>query len=107
MMRPAYFVVSLLNGRETPAIYWDELPRAPIPRLVYVLRLDQQPNAKALCEANLAKLYAVFCHMRKRGKLPPKYEPPPRKAENGPAKLKEGHREYHSRRFLPDLPYEA
>lgn len=104
-MRAAYFTVALVLGREVPAIWWDELPRAPIRDLVYVVRLDQLPHGEALCAAPLCDLYAVYCHLKKRGKLPPKWEPPPRpKAEAATAKA--GHREVHVRRYLPDLPYE-
>ena len=106
MSRPAYFVVARRDGREVPAIYWDELPQQPIRNLVYLVRLDVLPNGPALVAAPLADLYAVFCHLRKRGKLPPRWEPPPRpKAEA--AKVYQGHREVHPRRHLPDLPYEA
>ena len=75
-MRPAYFVVQRLYGREVPAVYWDELPREPLRGLVYVQRLDLFPNAERLCAASLDQLFAAFLHLRKRGKLPPRWEPP-------------------------------
>ena len=106
MSRPAYFVVSLVDGREVPAIWWDELPRLPIRNLIYVVRPDVLPNGAALCAASLGQLYDVFCHLRKRGKLPPRWEPPPRPKAEAP-KVYQGHREVHPRRHLPDLPYEA
>lgn len=101
--RPCYFVVAKVNDLEVAALYWDELPMHPIRKRLYVVRLDQL-NPK-LCEAQLADLYTVFCHLRKRGKLPPGWEPPPRpKSER--AKHLLGHREYHPRRFMPDLPFD-
>jgi len=40
--RPCYFVVALDHtGREQPSLYWEELPRTPIRRMTYVLRLDE------------------------------------------------------------------
>ena len=97
MSRPAYFTVALVLGRETPAIWWDELPRAPIRNLVYVLRLDTLPNGETLAGAPLAQLYSVFCHLRKRGKLPPRWEPPPRDPVEK-AKVRTGYRDHHPRR---------
>jgi hypothetical protein len=105
-MRPAYFVVVLdFFGRETPAIFWDEPPRA-IRRMVYIVRLDQFPNGERLVKASLPQLFAVYRALKARGKLPPRWQPPPRSTA-GPAQRKAGHREYHARRFMPDLPYEA
>ena len=72
--RPAYFVVSRSMGREVPAIFWDELPREPIPNLVYVTRLDQLSNGAELLSEPLSQLFAVYQHLRKRGKLPPRWE---------------------------------
>jgi hypothetical protein len=101
-MRPAYFTVSLLLGKETPAIHWDELPyHHPIRSLVYVVRLDTLPGYTA---QPLDKLYRTFCHLRKHGELPPRWEPPKRPPAE-PAKPRIGHREVHPRRYLPDLPY--
>jgi hypothetical protein len=74
-LRPAYFVVQRRFGHEQPAIYWDDLPRSPLPGLVYVVRLDQLPNAEANCAAPLSKLYEVFCRLRPLGKLPPRWDP--------------------------------
>ena len=74
--RAAYFVVSRSMGREVPAIFWDELPREPIRNLIYVVRLDQLPNAADLLRASLGQLFAVYQHLLKRGKLPPRWEPP-------------------------------
>ena len=73
-MRPAYFVVQRVMGRETPAIYWDELPREPIRNLVYVTRLDVLPGAKSLSGEPLTWLYRLFCQLRRQGKLPPRWE---------------------------------
>jgi hypothetical protein len=107
MIRPAYFVVQRINGGgEVPAIFWDELPRQPIRNLVYVQRLDLFPNGAALVNAPLSQLFEVYQFLKARGKLPPRWQPPPRKNYTGPAKLKPGHREYHARRFMPDAPYE-
>jgi hypothetical protein len=82
--RPAFFVVTRWFGREMPAIYWDELPQAPIRNLVYVQRLDLFPNSADLVRAPLAKLFAVYQHLKRRGKLPPRWEPPKPKKEAPP-----------------------
>jgi hypothetical protein len=103
--RAAYFVVATVMGRSTPAIYWDELPRAPIPHLEYVTRLDALPNGKAMLAASLAQLFAVYRVLKKRGKLPPRWEPPPKKKDEG-TKAAYGHRELFARRYLPDAPAE-
>jgi hypothetical protein len=104
--RPAYFVVTRdYFGRETPALYWDELPERGIRRLVYLQRLDLLPNAAALCGASLDQLFTVYQFLQKRGKLPPRWEPPPRPQAERPA-VKTGYREVHARRHLPDAPYE-
>lgn len=103
-MRAAYFTVSRRLGREQPAIWWDELPRMPIRDLVYVIRLDQFPNADQLVTASLDQLYAVFCALRKKGKLPPRWEPPPPVTSGQKPVVRIGHREHHPRRHLPDLP---
>jgi hypothetical protein len=103
--RPAYFVVYRVLGREVPAIFWDELPKEPIRQLSYVVRLDLLPNAADLVDAPLWRLYAVFCHLRKAGKLPARWEPPPQAKDDG-AKVLTGHREEHPRRHLPDTPYD-
>lgn len=103
--RPAYFVVALRLGRPTPMLFWDELPSTPIRGLEYVVRLDTFPNGAELVRASLAQLFAVYQVLKKRGKLPPRWEPPPRpKAEA--AKVRTGHREQHPRRHLPDGPIE-
>lgn len=81
-MTPAYFVVTRQLGRETPAIYWDELPRSPLRNLVYVQRLDLFPNAAELVASPLADLFAVYQHLKRRGKLPPRWEPPKPKEES-------------------------
>lgn len=90
--RPAYFVVQKFAGLERPAIYWDELPREPLRNLVYVVRLDQLPGATSLTGQPTTWLYRVFCHLRRKGMLPPRYEPPPRKTAEKPV-AKAGHRE--------------
>jgi hypothetical protein len=103
--RALFFVVSRLHGRPTPALYWDELPRAGVRNLDYIVRLDQLPNGPQLVAQSLAQLFAVYQHLKRRGKLPPRWEPPPRPKAR-PATRKPGHREYHARRFMPDPPYE-
>ena len=75
MSRPAFFVVMRRNGIEMPAIYWDELPRQYLHELVYVLRLDAQPNAEALTAMSVIKLFEMYQRLAKRGKLPAKYDP--------------------------------
>jgi hypothetical protein len=72
-MRPAYFTVALdQTGREAPAIYWDELPRAGIRRLVYVVRLDLLPNPEAQTSAPISRLFEVYLRLKRIGKLPPR-----------------------------------
>lgn len=78
VMRPAYFVVYRVLGREVPAIFWDELPKEPVRQMIYVTRLDELPNGAALVEQRLSVLYRVFCDLRQAGKLPPRWEPPAR-----------------------------
>ena len=104
--RACYFVVARVLGREVPALYWEELPRAPIRNLTYVVRLDQLPNAEALglCNANLWELFRVYQHMKARGKLPPRWEPPPRPKTDDGTKIMVGHRE-NLRRGI-DTPYD-
>lgn len=92
MSRPAYFCVRRLYGREVPEIYWDELPREPLRALVYIVRLDQLPNAEALLRAPLWQLFGVYQRLKAAGTLPPRWEPPPRK-KGDPAKTLVGHRE--------------
>ena len=79
--RAAYFVVARRMGQPTPMIFWDELPKAPIRGLEYVVRLDELPNGGALVRASLAQLFAVYQLLKKRGKLPPRWEPKPQKNE--------------------------
>ena len=75
--RPCYFVVALDHtGREQPSLYWEELPRTPIRRMTYVLRLDEQPNGERMVRTPLADLFSVYQHLKRRGKLPPRWEPP-------------------------------
>jgi hypothetical protein len=92
MTRPAYFVVAKRHGQECPAVYYDELPRQPIRNLVFVVRLDQLPNGHDLVRASTGDLYAVYCRLRDRGKLPPRWEPPP-KPKAAAAERLVGHRE--------------
>jgi hypothetical protein len=81
--RPCFFVVALDSfGREQPALYWDELPRAPIRRLIYVQRLDLFPNAEQLMSASLERLFDVYRRLKARGKLPPRWEPAKSKKGN-------------------------
>ena len=101
--RACYFTVERHMGKERPQLYWDELPRAPIRNLVYVLRLDTLPNGERMTRAQLSALYAVFCRLREQGKLPPRWEPPPRPKAGGTT-VRTGERFEHPRRHLPDLP---
>lgn len=104
-MRPCYFVVTKGIAGEVPSKYWDELPRAPIRNLVYVVRLDLLPNGEDMCRAPLVDLFAaVYRHLKKRGKLPPRWEPPPRPKQEAGTKVRVGNREVHPRRYLPDAP---
>jgi hypothetical protein len=90
--RPTYFVVAKVMGKSYPCVYWDELPRAPIRNLEYVLRLDVLPNADRLVAASLKDLFAVYLVLKRRGKLPPRYEPP-RKPPAEKPEILVGHRE--------------
>lgn len=107
-LRPAYFVVRRRYGREVPEIYWDELPREPLRGLVYVVRLDQLPGAASLTGQPTTWLYRLFCQLRRQGKLPPRWVPPPPK-QAGKAVIKFGHREsprdvvQRSRQVYPDV----
>lgn len=84
--RPAYFVITRGElAREIPAIYWDELPKAPIRNLIYVVRLDTFPNGHKLLQASLAQLYATYVQLKERGKLPPRWEPPKPPPKTAPA----------------------
>lgn len=88
MTRPCYFVVA---GR-VPMLYWDELPREPIRGLEYVVRLDQLPDGDRLAQTPLNQLYGTYRALRRRGTLPPRWEPPPL-PKAAQAQLKIGHRE--------------
>jgi hypothetical protein len=70
-VRPAYFVIVNRNGRECPAVYWDELPRGTIRNRIYVLRLDTLPNAEEILAKPVTELYAMYQRLARRGKLPP------------------------------------
>lgn len=74
-LRPAYFVIRRLYGRETPEIYWDYLPRESLRAVVYITRLDQLPFAETLIRLPLERLYAMYCDAKVKGKLPPRWEP--------------------------------
>jgi hypothetical protein len=96
MSEAVYFVIAKRHGVEHAALFHDELPRQPIRNLVYVLRLDQLPNSHDLVCASTGQLYAVYCRLRDRGKLPPRWEPPPKPKAAKPERL-EGYRE----QFVP------
>lgn len=88
MTRPCYFVVA---GR-APMLFWDELPRT-LPRgLEYVVRLDLLPDGERLTRTPLRQLYGTYRALRRKGTLPPRWEPPPRPPA-AQAQLKLGHRE--------------
>lgn len=75
--RAAYLVISRRLGRPTPAIYWDELPRAPVYELEYVVRLDQLPEDNLLrLDVPLTRLATIYTTLKDAGKLPPRWEPP-------------------------------
>jgi hypothetical protein len=78
MSRPAFFVVAKRNGEEHATLYWDELPRAAIRDLVYVVRLDTLATGDELVTLPLSRLYALYRRLAQNGKLPPSYEPPKR-----------------------------
>jgi hypothetical protein len=90
--RPAYFVVAKRHGVEYACIVWDELPRAPIPNLVYLARLDTMPNADALGKLSTDQLLTLYRRLRNRGNLPSCWEPPP-KPRAQPAERLIGYRE--------------
>jgi hypothetical protein len=90
MTRPTYFVVAKRHGIEHAEVYFDELPRAPIRGLVYVVRLDQLPDAERWLRLPVRALYRTYHALAERGTLPPRYEPPSRKpAGNTPAPIGE------------------
>lgn len=91
-LRPAYFVVRRLAGREVAEIYWDYMPRESVRFLVYVVRLDQLPGGEALLRAPLDQLFRYYQILKACGKLPPRWQPPPR-PQAAPAKPLIGHRE--------------
>ena len=77
--RPAYLVVSRRLGRQHAAIYWDELPRAPVYELEYVTRLDTLPEDSLLrLEVPLARIMGIYATLKAAGTLPPRWEPPPK-----------------------------
>jgi len=75
LTRPAFFVVTNTHGRDSPAIYWDEMPRSRPRDVVYVMRLDEQPNGEELVAMPLFQLLTLYQRLKKRGKLPSRYEP--------------------------------
>lgn len=82
-LRPAYFVVRrTYHGREVPEIFWDELPRTPLRHLVYIVRLDQLPNAEVLVSSTLNQLFAHYQHLKASGKLPPRWVPKKEKSRD-------------------------
>ena len=83
-----FFTVSLINGREEPALYHDELPvRVPIRNLVYVTVLHRVDARRPL-----SQLWEMFQRLRAKGELPPQWQPPPR-PQAAAAKILLGHRE--------------
>ncbi len=88
-----YFVVAKRHGVEHAMIYHEELPTKPIRNLVYIVRLDTLPNGHDMVRASTNQLYLVYCHLRNRGKLPPRWEPPPKPKADNKAELLIGHRE--------------
>ena len=72
--RPCYFTVERILGRQVPKLYWDDLPRTPIRGLEYVVRLDQLPNGSLWQHRPLKDLLAVYQHLKRLRKLPPRWE---------------------------------
>jgi hypothetical protein len=79
--RTLFFVVSRLHGRPIPALYWDELPRAGVRNLDYVVRLDQLPPDSLLrLDVPLARRLALYTVLHEAHRLPPRWKPPAKKA---------------------------
>lgn len=89
--RACFFVVAKVMGKSAPMIFWDELPKAPIRNLEYVLRLDVLPTGVALVNASLKQLFATYLALKMRGELPPRWEPPkPKKPDATAPAVAEG-----------------
>ncbi len=72
-----YFVVERApGGRESPALYHDELPpkytgkRAHENGFVWGYRLDNNEIGRHWAKKPLAEIYARYCQARDRGELP-------------------------------------
>ena len=77
--RPTYFVVSRRLGRIQAAIYWDELPGAPVYELEYAVRLDTLSEDNLLrLDVPIARLLSIYATLKAAGTLPPRWEPPPK-----------------------------
>ena len=70
---PVFFVVEKTPLGESAALYCDAAPqvRTAKPRIIYITRLDQLPNAKIWLNMSLNKLYAAYCKARDGKRLPP------------------------------------
>jgi hypothetical protein len=105
MSRPAYFIVQKTDLGLRPTIFWDEMPRERPRGIEYVVRLDELPGGDKLVERPLSELFGVYLQMKRRGNLPPQWQPPKRPPAPEEKRLL-GHREVHPRRHLLDAPYE-
>lgn len=65
-----FFVVVPWMGRETPALYHDEIPKTLSKHMVFGCRLDVLPDAEYWLSMNTSQLYNRFCELRKRNALP-------------------------------------
>ena len=103
-MRPTYFLVYKVDGREVPALYWDEVWKQPR-NTIYIVRLDTLPGGREMAREPIWKLYETFCQLRKRNELPPQWQPPP-KQKSGETTIQLGNREHHPRYHLSDTAYD-
>jgi hypothetical protein len=91
MTGAVYFVVTRRAGRESPALYYDQLPawmlskRAAAQGLIFAFRLDIRWQAMSL-----GLLWSVYQRLAADRKLPPSnLAPPPAKSEPRQRKLGE------------------
>lgn len=69
-MNPLIFVVYRHNGVESPALHHENHLPPKHDRVVYQLRIDQQPNAEALEAMTLSQLFDRYLAGRELGALP-------------------------------------
>jgi hypothetical protein len=75
MNRPVFFVVEKTMLGEQAALYWDDPPqiRGIRPNIIYIVRLDQLPNANHWLTMPLTELYFFYRKALAGNTLPPQY----------------------------------